>query len=146
MFSKSKKESRTEAENREQYEYAQARIKQKKGLVSHFIYFIAGAIILAVINLVLKVGIDIKPLQYPWFVWVIVIWAFLLLTHVFNVFVKNRFMGKEWEHRQLEKLKSLQEKRIAELDKQAEKEVLEEKVEEKEKEENNPESEEEEEL
>jgi len=128
MFSKSKKESRIEAENREQYEYAQARIKQKKGLLSHLIYFIAGAIILAVINLVLGVGKDIKPLQYPWFVWAIIVWAFLLLTHVFNVFVKNRFMGKEWEHRQLEKLKSLQEKKIIELEKIAEKEVSESKI------------------
>ena len=44
MFSKSKKNSRKEAEQREQYEYARNRIQQKKGLVSHVIYFIAGAI------------------------------------------------------------------------------------------------------
>ena len=125
MFSKSTKESRQEAEQREQYEYAQARIKQKKGLLSHLIYFIAGAILLAIINLVFGIGKDIAFLQLEWYIWVIVIWAFFLLIHVFNVFVKNRFMGKEWEHRQLEKLKSLQEKKIAELEKLAEKEVSE---------------------
>jgi len=123
MFSKSKKESRQEAENREQYEYAQERINQKKGLLSHLIYFIVGSIILAVINLALGIGKEFLFIGYHWYVWAIVIWAFLLLTHVFNVFVKERFMGKEWEHRQLEKLKSLQEKKIAELEKKVEKEI-----------------------
>jgi len=125
MFSKSKKESRIEAEHREQYEYAQERITQKKGLLSHLIYFMVGAIILAVINLALGVGKDQKFIGFYWYVWVIVIWGFLFLIHVFNVLVKNRFMGKEWEHRQLEKLKSLQEKKIIELEKIAEKEVSE---------------------
>lgn len=123
MFSKSKKESRNEAEQREQYEYARERIIQKKGLLSHLIYFIVGSILLAVINLVLGIGKETTFIGYHWFVWAIVIWGFLFLTHVFNVLVKNRFMGKEWEHRQLEKLKALQEKRILELDKKAEKEV-----------------------
>ena len=124
MFSKSKKDSREEAEQREQYEYAQERIKQKKGLLSHFIYFIAGSIILAVINISLGIGKEFTFIGYHWFVWAIVFWAFILLTNVFNVFVKNKFMGKEWENRQLEKLKKQQEIKIASLEKQAEKEVL----------------------
>jgi len=130
MFSKSKKESRQEAENREQYEYAQERIKQRKGLLSHLIYFVVGSIILAIINLALGIGKDTIFIGYNWYVWAIVVWAFLLLTHVFNVFVKNRFMGKEWEHRQLEKLKRLQEKKLEVLEKQAIKEVSEEIIEE----------------
>ncbi len=137
MFSKSKKDSREEAEQREQYEYARRRIQQKKGLLSHFIYFIAGSIILAVINLALGIGKEFTFIGYHWFVWAIVIWAFILLTNVFNVFVKNRFMGKEWEDRQLEKLKKQQEAKIASLEARAEKEVLAEQ----EPEETNPESE-----
>jgi len=137
MFSKSKKDSREEAEQREQYEYARRRIQQKKGLLSHFIYFIAGSIILAVINLALGIGKGFTFIDYPWFVWAIVIWAFILLTNVFNVFVKNRFMGKEWEDKQLEKLKKQQEAKIASLETRAEKEVLAEQ----ESEETNPESE-----
>ena len=117
MFSTSKKENQKESEQREQYVYASERIEQKKGLLSHFIYFIAGSIILCIINLVLAIGIEITFLNYNWFVWVTVLWGFIFLTHVFNVFIKNRFMGKEWEHRQLEKLKALQEKRILELGK-----------------------------
>ena len=35
----------------------------------------------------------------------------------------NRFMGKEWENRQLEKLKSKQEKKIAQLRQKIEKEL-----------------------
>lgn len=123
MFSKSKKESRENAEQREQYEYARTRILQKKGLVSHIIYFISGSIILVIVNLVLGIGKDQLILGYHWYVWAILIWAFLLLTHVFNVLIKNKFMGKEWENRQLEKLKTLQEKRLIELDKIAEAEV-----------------------
>lgn len=124
MFSKSKKESQNEAEQREQYDYARERILQKKGLLSHLIYFVVGSILLVIINLALGIGKEITFIGYHWFVWAIVIWGFLFLTHVFNVLVKNRFMGKEWENRQLEKLKVLQEKKISELDKEGEKEVL----------------------
>ena len=126
MFSKSKKESRNEAEQREQYEYARKRILQKKGLLSHLIYFIVGTILLAIVNLALGVGQEITPIGYPWFVWAIVVWGFLFLIHVFNVLVKNKFMDKEWENHQLEKLKKLQEEKISELDKKAEKEVIQE--------------------
>ena len=123
MFSKSKKEFRNDAEQREQYEYARKRILQKKGLLSHFIYFIVGAILLAIINLALGVGKEITLIGYPWFVWTIVAWGFLFLIHVFNVLIKNKFMDKEWENHQLEKLKKIQEEKISELDKKAEKEV-----------------------
>ncbi|MFT4800647.1 MAG: hypothetical protein ACI93N_000408 [Flavobacteriaceae bacterium] len=124
MFSKSKKESQNEAEQREQYDYARERILQKKGLLSHLIYFVVGSILLVIINLALGIGKEITFIGYHWFVWAIVIWGFLFLTHVFNVLVKNRFMGKEWENRQLEKLKVLQEKKISELNKEGKKEVL----------------------
>ncbi|MBT3587240.1 MAG: 2TM domain-containing protein [Flavobacteriaceae bacterium] len=126
MFTKSKKESRNEAEQREQYEYARKRIIQKKGLLSHLIYFIVGAILLVIINLALGIGKDITFIGYDWFLWAIVVWGFLFLIHSFNVLVKNRFMSKEWENQQLEKLKKLQEEKISELDKKVEKEVTQE--------------------
>ena len=126
MFSKSKKHGRIDPEQREQYEYARARVNQKKKLMQHFIVFLAGSVFLIIVNPVLGYGNDffIKD----WFVWAILIWAFLFLIHLFNVFVMNRFMGKEWETRQLEILKAKQEKRIAELDKQVAKEVITEEV------------------
>ncbi|MAZ72350.1 MAG: hypothetical protein CMC70_04300 [Flavobacteriaceae bacterium] len=87
----------------------------------HFILFLVGAVLLLVINLVLKKGENffIKD----WSVWAVLLWVFLLLIHVFNVFVMNKFMGKEWENQQLEKLKKQQETRISQLKKQAVQEV-----------------------
>jgi len=121
MFSKKKNKERVDSEQREQYEYARKRIKQKKNLMRHFIVFLLGSVFLIIINPVLGYGNDffIKD----WFVWAILIWLFIFLIHLFNVFVMNRFMGKEWEDRQLEKLKAKQEARINELKKQAMKEV-----------------------
>ncbi|RFN59703.1 2TM domain-containing protein [Marixanthomonas ophiurae] len=121
MFSKSKKTERIDSEQREQYEYARKRIKQKKNLMRHFIFFLLGSIFLLVVDLVLKKGADIL---FPnWSVWVVLIWAFILLIHVFNVFVMSKFMGKEWEDRQLEKLKAKQAERINKLQKKVDDEL-----------------------
>ncbi|HBR55158.1 MAG TPA: 2TM domain-containing protein [Flavobacteriaceae bacterium] len=121
MFSKTNKKERIDAEQREQYEYARQRIKQKKNLMRHFIIFLVGSVLLIIINPVLGYGNEffIKD----WFVWAILIWAFLFLIHLFNVLIMNKFMGKEWENEQLQKLKAQQEKRIAQLKQQAVQEV-----------------------
>lgn len=113
MFSNDKKSTRIDSEQREQYEYARRRIKQKKRLMQHFIFFLAGSILLIIINPILGIGKDF--FIENWFIWVILLWALLFLVHLFNVFVLNRFMDKEWEDRQMEKLKALQEQRILEL-------------------------------
>ena len=75
MFSKAKKTERIDTEQREQYEYAQARIKQKKNLMRHFIIFLVGSVFLIVINPVLGVGDEFFIKN--WFVWAIMIWAFI---------------------------------------------------------------------
>ncbi len=113
MFSKTKKTERIDSEQREQYEYARHRIKQKKNLMRHFIVFLVGSVLLIIINPLLGYGENffIKD----WFIWAILIWTFIFLIHLFNVFVMNKFMGKEWEDRQLEKLKARQAERMAEL-------------------------------
>jgi len=121
MFSKANKKERIDPEQREQYQYARARIKQKKRLMRHFILFLAGSVLLIIINPILGVGKDF--FIENWFVWAILLWALLFLVHLLNVFIMNRFMGKEWEDRQMEKLKAQQEKRIAELKKQVIKET-----------------------
>ncbi|EDM43553.1 hypothetical protein SCB49_08183 [unidentified eubacterium SCB49] len=121
MFSKNKKTEKLDSESREQYDYARKRIAQKKGLMRHFIFFLAGSILFIVLDAILKRGHDL--LIPGWYVWAIIIWAFFLIIHLFNVFITNKFMGKEWEDRQLEKLKALQEVRVAELKKQALQEV-----------------------
>lgn len=113
MFSKSKNPERIDSEQREQYDYARKRIRQKKNLMRHFIVFLAGSVLLIIINPLLGIGKDFFIKN--WFAWAILIWALLFLVHVLNVYILNSFMDKEWEDRQLEKLKARQEKRIAAL-------------------------------
>jgi amino acid permease len=121
MFSKTNKTERIEMEQREQYDYARKRINQKKRLMWHFIFFLAGSILLIIINPVLGIGKDF--FIQNWYAWVIILWAFLLIIHFLNVYILSKFMGKEWEDRQIEKLKLKQEERIAEIKKQVVKEV-----------------------
>ncbi len=121
MSSKTKKTERIDSEQREQYDYARRRIKQKKNLMRHFITFLVGCILLIIINPVLGYGNE--TFFQDWFVWVILIWTFIFLIHLLNVFVINRFMGKEWEDRQLEKLKIRQAEKISELQKKVDTEL-----------------------
>ncbi|MFT5436519.1 MAG: dihydrofolate reductase [Ulvibacter sp.] len=121
MFSRTKKIEKIDTEQREQFEYALARIKQKQKLMRHFIVFLVGSIFLVIINPILGYGDDFFIKN--WFIWALLIWAFLFLIHVFNVFIMNTFMSKEWEHKQLSKLKAKQEKRVLELQIQVEKEI-----------------------
>ncbi|MCB0466158.1 MAG: 2TM domain-containing protein [Aequorivita sp.] len=121
MFSKAKKPERIDAEQREQYEYARQRIKQKKNLMRHFILFLVGSVLLIIINPVLGYGENFFIKH--WFIWAILIWTFIFLIHLFNVFVMNKFMDKEWEDRQMEKLKARQAERMAELQKKVDAEL-----------------------
>tara|TARA_R110000868_G_scaffold74186_2_gene214590 strand:+ start:6596 stop:6985 length:390 start_codon:yes stop_codon:yes gene_type:complete len=115
MFSKAKKESEINLEQHEQLEYAQLRIKQKKRLYTHFVIFLVGSIFLVLINKILKYGDT-----YNWFVWAITFWAFLFVIHLINVFFTQKFMGKDWERTQREKLVKKQKERISELQKEIE--------------------------
>ncbi len=102
-------------EQHELYENARARAKQKKRLYYHFIVFLVGAVFLILLNKFLKVG---ENLVENWFVWAIIIWFFFFVLHFINVFVTHRFMGKEWERIQTEKLVTEQELKIAKLKKE----------------------------
>lgn len=121
MFSKRNTSSKIDPEQRELIERAQSRAKEKKRLYQHFLFFLAGAVILILLNVVFEYGKDVRPFGMDWFVWAIILWAIILLLHVFNVFVTNKFLGKEWEDRQIEKLVEKQRKRIDELELQVEK-------------------------
>lgn len=115
MFSKPKNTSEIDLEQHELLEDAQLRIKQKKRLYSHFVIFFVGSVFLILINKILKYGAD-----YNWFIWAITLWAFLFVIHVINVFVTQKFMGKDWERKQREKLVLKQKKKIATLQKEIE--------------------------
>jgi len=115
MFSKKPVTSEIDAQQHELLEYAQKRLSQKKRLYVHFVIFLIGSVFLILINKILKYGDN-----YNWFIWGITFWAFLFALHAFNVFITQKFMGKDWERKQREKLVLKQKQRIAALQKEIE--------------------------
>lgn len=115
MFSKKQENTKIDRDQRELIEYAQLRIKQKKNLFRHFVIFLAGSVLLIILNLILDFGADFRPFQVDWFVWATLIWFFLFLIHFLNVFIFRAFMNKKWENDQLDKLVAKQKAKIAQL-------------------------------
>jgi phosphotransferase system glucose/maltose/N-acetylglucosamine-specific IIC component len=94
----------------EQYEYARKRISQKKNVFFHFILFFVGSIFLFLINKVIK----IEDAQ-NWYIWAITGWAFIFVLHFIKVFITDSFMNKNWERHQIDKLVSMQQKKMQKL-------------------------------
>ena len=117
MFGKKKQVSSIDKDQLELIKYAQKRIRQKKRLYIHFIVFLIGAVFLIIANTVLGIGKDFTIAGVNWFVYAILAWLFLFIYHFINVFITNKFMGKEWEKLQLDKLVNLQQSRIDALKK-----------------------------
>ncbi|MCP4978746.1 MAG: 2TM domain-containing protein [Maribacter sp.] len=115
MFTKNKTKSELNLEQHDLLESAHARIKQKKRLYEHFVIFLIGSVFLILINKILKFGDE-----YDWFIWAITFWAFLFVIHLVNVYVTHKFMGRDWERQQREKLVLKQNEKIAELQKEIE--------------------------
>ena len=101
MFSKSSKKPQIDQEQKAQFEYAAKRIRQKKRLYAHFVVFLIGSLLMVILNKGLGYG---EEFMADWFIWVILVWFCLLLYHTFTVFITSKFMGKDWESKQLEKL------------------------------------------
>ena len=99
-----------EKELHEQYEYARRRIKQKKRLYYHFVLLVLGSLLLFVAHNFL----DSKVVS-DWYLWVITIWLFLFLLHFIKIFITDRFMNKSWERDQIDRLVSLQKKKLDQL-------------------------------
>lgn len=115
MFGKKKEIPQIDKEQLQLIENAQKRIKQKKNLYVHFVVFLIGAVFLILANTVLGIGKTVMFFNLNWFVYAILAWLFLFLYHAFNVFITNRFMGKDWEQKQLQKLVNKQQERIEKL-------------------------------
>jgi len=124
MFGNKKVKPQIDQEQLELIQNAQHRIKQKKRLYIHFVIFLIGTLFLVLANTLLGIGDTIKLFEIDWFVFAILIWLFFLLYHIFNVFITNKFMGKDWEKAQLDKLVTKQKKRIEKLKNQLEKEDI----------------------
>ncbi|AUS05671.1 dihydrofolate reductase [Pseudotamlana carrageenivorans] len=116
MFGKKKPTPQIDKEQLELIKNAQKRIKQKKKLYFHFVLFLIGSAFLILANTVLGMGTELTEiLGAEWFVFAILIWSFFFVYHAFNVYVTHKFMGKDWEQKQLAKLVDKQKKRIEQL-------------------------------
>jgi len=115
MFGKKKQVTTIDKDQLELIENAQKRIKQKKGLYVHFVIFLIGAVFLIIANTVLGIGKDFTIAGVNWFVYAILAWLFLFIYHFVSVFITNKFMGKDWEKQQLDKLVNQQQQRIDKL-------------------------------
>jgi amino acid permease len=104
-----------EKELHEQYEYARKRLKQKKSLYYHFVLFILGSIFMFVAN-----HFSIFGIQSNWAIWAITFWAFLFILDFIKVYITDRFMNKNWEREQIDKLVDKQQQKIEQLKNQIE--------------------------
>lgn len=124
MFGNKKKDvPGIDLEQKELIENAQRRIKEKRGLFSHFIVFLVGSVGLIIISQVLMDNEPTPVLGIDWWVWVIFAWLLLLIYHSFKVFITNRLLGPEWEKRQYDRLVKKQRERIAQLEEKIAKEI-----------------------
>ena len=102
-----------EKEQHEQYEYARKRLMQKKGLYFHFVLLVFGSIFMFIANHFSVFGITIN-----WSIWLTTIWFFLFILHFIKVFITDRFMNKNWEREQIDKLVLKQQLKIEQLQNQ----------------------------
>ncbi len=109
MFGKKKQVSTIDKDQLELIENAQNRIKQKKRLSIHFVIFLIGAVFLILANTILGIGKDFKIAGIDWFVYAILAWLFLFIYHFVTVFITHKFMSKDWEKQQLDKLVNQQQ-------------------------------------
>ena len=99
-----------ENEIHEQYEYARRRLKQKKRLYYHFVFFVLISLFLFIANQFFDNRMDSN-----WCIWIITVWLFLFILHFIKIFITDRFMNKNWERDQINRLVALQQKKIAQL-------------------------------
>ena len=64
----------------EQYEYARDRIKQKKRLYYHFVFFALCSIFLFIAVYFFEIAIELN-----WCIWIITAWLFVFILHFIKV-------------------------------------------------------------
>ncbi len=102
-----------EREQHELYEYARKRLKQKKRLYFHFVVLFLASLFLFVSTKIFNFGVNSN-----WYIWIITIWFFLFILHFIKVFITDRFMNKNWERDQIDRLVALQQKKLEEIQSQ----------------------------
>jgi len=94
------------------YEYARKRVNAKKNVYYHFITLLIGVGFMYIVNN----WLDILP-QYQWYLWGAILWSVVFIIHFIQVFITHKFMGKEWEQKQIERLVKKQQDKLNELEK-----------------------------
>lgn len=122
MFFSKKDIPEIDLQQREFFEHASARMRQKKRLFMHFLIFLVGAIFLIASNLILGIGKELTIAGIDWFVWAIGAWLFVLMIHFCRVWLFHNFMGKDWEKREMDKLIARQKRCITEMERHVERE------------------------
>jgi len=97
----------TESEFIEQYEYARARLNQKRKLYYHLVFFALCCVFL--ISLVWLFEMPIVENYYKWF---LLFWFLLIIYHFIKVFITDKFMNKRWEKLQIERLIKKQKEKL----------------------------------
>ena len=103
-------------------ENAQNRVRQKRNVYRHFIFFLFISGFILFVDLVLSVGENLIFFDYSWSIWIVLIWSFILLYHLFDVFVSKRIISKKWVSAQKSHLIKVQQEKIRSLKKDIEKE------------------------
>ena len=103
-------------------ENAQKRVRQKRSVYRHFIFFLFISGFILFVNLALSVGENLIFFDYSWSIWIVLIWSFILLYHLFDVFVSKRIISKKWVSAQKSHLIKVQQEKIRSLKKDIEKE------------------------
>ena len=102
-----------EPEQHEIYEKSRKRVRQKKRLYYHFVLFLVGSVFLIILNTFFKVG---EQQFGEWFKYAVALWFFIWILHFVNVFITNKFFGKDWERVETEKLIAKHKKKSQKLE------------------------------
>ncbi len=94
-----------------QYEYAKARIKQRRMVLFHLVVFVLGSVAIYGYNM----WVQNPEVSGVWWGYVVGAWALLVFFHAINIYIVNRFMGKAWQEQETERLVVLQQQKIKEL-------------------------------
>ncbi len=100
-----------DVDQHELYEYARQRIRQKKRLYFHFVLFLIGSLFAFVTT-----HFGFLPVSNPVCVWVLTTWFFVLILHFIKVYITDRFMNKNWERAQIDRLIEKQEVKLKQLE------------------------------
>ena len=103
-------------------ENAQKRVRQKRNVYRHFIFFLFISGFILFVDLAFSVGENLIFFDYSWSIWIVLIWSFILFYHLFDVFVSKRIISKRWVSAQKSLLIKVQQEKIKSLKKDIEKE------------------------